>query len=91
MGAYDELFAPGVVEKNLAIVDQLKPIADRLDVRLSQLALAWACHQEGVTGAIAGSRSPDHTRENAGAGDIVLERKDLDEIESVLGGAGGRR
>jgi aryl-alcohol dehydrogenase-like predicted oxidoreductase len=91
MSAYDELFAPGVLEKNLAIVDQLRPIADRLDVRLSQLALAWACHQKGVTGAIAGSRSPEHTRENAGAGDIVLERKDLDEIESVFGGAGGRR
>jgi myo-inositol catabolism protein IolS len=90
MGAYDEFFAPGVIEKNLAIVDQLGPIADRLNVRLSQLALAWVCHQEGVTGAIAGSRSPEHTRENVGAGDILLEEKDLEEIEGVLAGAGGR-
>jgi aryl-alcohol dehydrogenase-like predicted oxidoreductase len=91
MGAYDELFAPGVIEKNLDIVDSLKPVADRLGIRLSQLALAWVCHQEGVTGAIAGSRSPEHTRENAGAGDVVLERKDLEEIEAIIVGDRARR
>jgi aryl-alcohol dehydrogenase-like predicted oxidoreductase len=91
MGAYDELFAPGVIEKNFDIVDSLKPVADRLGIRLSQLALAWVCHQEGVTGAIAGSRSPEHTRENAGAGDVVLERKDLEEIEAIIVGDRARR
>ena len=91
MRAYDELFAPGVIEKNLDIVDSLKPVADRLGIRLSQLALAWVCHQEGVTGAIAGSRSPEHTRENAGAGDVVLERKDLEEIEAIIVGDRARR
>jgi aryl-alcohol dehydrogenase-like predicted oxidoreductase len=91
MGAYDELFAPGVIEKNLDIVDSLKPVADRLGIKLSQLALAWVCHQEGVTGAIAGSRSPEHTRENAGAGDVVLERKDLEEIEAIIVGDRARR
>jgi aryl-alcohol dehydrogenase-like predicted oxidoreductase len=90
VGAYEELFAPGVIERNLDIVDQLRPISDRLDIRLSQLALAWVCHQEGVSGAIAGSRSPEHTSENAGAGDIVLESKDLDEIEAVITEAGRR-
>ena len=90
MRAYDELFAPGVIEKNLDIVDSLKPVADRLGIRLSQLALAWVCHQEGVTGAIAGSRSPEHTRENAGAGDVVLEGKDIEEIEAIIVGDSGR-
>ncbi|MDQ3962433.1 MAG: aldo/keto reductase [Actinomycetota bacterium] len=84
IGYYRELFAPGVLEKNLDIVEALRPIADRLDVTLAQLALAWVFHQAGVTGAIAGSRSADHIVQNAGAGDVTLESKDLEEIDEIL-------
>jgi aryl-alcohol dehydrogenase-like predicted oxidoreductase len=84
MSAYDKLFAPGVIEKNLAIVDRLRPIADRKGITLAQLALAWVIHQQGITAAIAGSRSPDHVRENAGAGFLSLELKELEEVEDVL-------
>lgn len=83
-GYYDQFYAPGVFEKNLEIVEQLRPIADRLSIGLAQLALAWVFHQTGVTGAIAGSRQPHHVEENAGAGSIVLEAKDLDEIDSII-------
>jgi aryl-alcohol dehydrogenase-like predicted oxidoreductase len=84
MSYYEELFSPGNFEKQLDRVDQLRPIADRLGVSLPQLALAWVGHQEGVTGAIAGSRSPDHVRDNAGAGDVDLDEKSLTEIEEIL-------
>lgn len=84
MSYYRNLFAPGKLEKNLDIVDALRPIADRLDITLAQLALAWVGHQKGVTGAIAGSRSSDHIVQNAQAGDVTLEPKDLEEIEELL-------
>lgn len=84
MGAYDELFAPDRFRRNLAIVDALRPIAERKDVTLAQLALAWVVHQRGVSAAIAGSRSPAHVRDNAGAGDVELDGQDLDDIEEVL-------
>ena len=84
VGYYEDLFAPGVFEKNIDKVEALRPIADRLGITLAQLALAWVVHQRGVTGAIAGSRSPEHVKENAGAGSVDLEQKDLDEIESIL-------
>jgi aryl-alcohol dehydrogenase-like predicted oxidoreductase len=84
MGYYEDFFAPGVYETYLAKVDALRPVAERLDCTLAQLALAWVTHQEGVTGAIAGSRSPKHVAENAGGGDVVLEEKDLQEIDSLL-------
>ena len=83
-GYYDKLFAPGVLEKNLDVVDRLKPVADRLDITLAQLALAWVVHQEGATAAIAGSRSPEHVADNAAAGSVELSDKDLDEIDSIL-------
>jgi aryl-alcohol dehydrogenase-like predicted oxidoreductase len=84
MGYYGELFAPGKLERNLERVDSLRPVADRLGASLAQLALAWVVHQTGVTGAIAGSRSPKHVVENAGGGDVVLSDKDLEEIDSLL-------
>ncbi len=83
-GYYRDLFAPGVKERHLEKVDALRPIADRLGASLPRLALAWVFHQRGVTGAIAGSRSPDHVKDNAGAGSIQLTPKDLEEIRSVL-------
>jgi aryl-alcohol dehydrogenase-like predicted oxidoreductase len=78
------LFAPGKLERGLAVVEGLRPIAERLGVTIAQLALAWNVHQPGVTGAIAGSRNPDHVRENAGAGDIDLDEAHLEEIEGLL-------
>jgi aryl-alcohol dehydrogenase-like predicted oxidoreductase len=80
-GNYRRMFAPGKREDSLAVVGRLRPIADRLGITVGQLALAWVVHQPGVTSAIAGSRKPDHVRENAGAGDVELDRETLDEIE----------
>jgi aryl-alcohol dehydrogenase-like predicted oxidoreductase len=84
MPPYERLFAPGKFEQKLDLVDSLRPTADRLNITVAQLALAWVTHQVGVTGAIAGSRSPVHVSENAGAGSVDLSDKDLDEIEGIL-------
>ena len=78
------MFRPGKIDRSLAVVDALRPIADRLGITLSQLALAWTFHQPGATSAIAGSRNPTHVRENAAAGDVELDHKTLTEIEEVL-------
>ncbi|MDP9234808.1 MAG: aldo/keto reductase [Actinomycetota bacterium] len=85
MGYYEELYAPGNFEANIDKVDSLRPLAERLGTSVAQLALAWVTHQDGVTGAIAGSRSPKHVAENAGAGDVMLEDKELQEIDSLFG------
>ena len=71
---------------DLAIVDGLRPIAQRLDITMAQLALAWNVAQPGVTAAIAGSRDATHTRENATAGDVELDDQTLGEIERLLTG-----
>jgi aryl-alcohol dehydrogenase-like predicted oxidoreductase len=81
---YDNLFAPGKLERSLAVVDRLRPIADRLGITIAQLALGWVIHQPGVTSAIAGSRNPEHVRQNAAAGEVELDKKTLDEVEEIL-------
>lgn len=85
IGAYDELFAPEPFRRNLATVEALRPVAERKGLTLAQLALAWVVHQRSVTAAIAGSRSPQHVRDNAGAGDVELTPKELEELEALLG------
>ena len=82
--AYGQLFAPGRIEPNLEVVEALKPIATRLGISLANLAIAWVLHQEGVTGAIVGSRSARHVVENARAAAVELGRGDLEEIEAIL-------
>lgn len=84
VGAYERLLKPGVREEKLAIIERLRPIAERLGVTLAQLALAWVFHQPGATAAIAGSRREAHVRANAAAGDVTLEDKDLAEIDAIL-------
>ncbi len=81
---YRAMYAPGKIERSIAVVDALRPIAESLGITLAQLALAWAVHQPGVTSAIAGSRNPDHARENAAAGRVELDGETLERIEGIL-------
>jgi aryl-alcohol dehydrogenase-like predicted oxidoreductase len=78
------LFAPGNRERNHAVIEALRPFAERLDITLAQLALAWNVHQPGVTAAIAGSRNPDHVRSNAAAGDVELDDATLSELDEIV-------
>ena len=66
------------------MVEALRPFAERLDITLAQLALAWNVHQPGVTAAIAGSRNPDHVRSNAAAGDVELDDATLSELDEIV-------
>jgi aryl-alcohol dehydrogenase-like predicted oxidoreductase len=72
------------LEGSLRVVDLLRPVAERLGIPPSQLALAWNVAQPGVTAAIAGSRNPAHIRDNAAAGDVVLDDTTLTELEALL-------
>lgn len=78
------LFARDVLPEALAVVERLRPVAERLGATLPQLALAWNAHQPGVTSAIAGSRNPGHVRSNAGGGDLSLDTETLAEVDHVL-------
>ncbi|MEP6476177.1 MAG: aldo/keto reductase [Actinomycetota bacterium] len=74
------------VEGSLAVVERLRPVAERLGITPAQLALAWNIAQPGVTAAIAGSRDSGHVRGNAAAGDVELDGSMLQELEELLAG-----
>jgi diketogulonate reductase-like aldo/keto reductase len=58
-------------------------IAKRHGATPAQIALAWVIRQEGVV-AIPRTGSADHVRENAGALDIELTSRDLEDIDRAF-------
>ncbi|MEX0821325.1 MAG: aldo/keto reductase [Rhodothermales bacterium] len=69
---------------NLEFVERLRPIANRSDISLPQLAIAWVLNRPEITSAIVGARRPDQIEETAAAGDVVLSVDDVQAIEKLL-------
>lgn len=68
----------------LSVVGQLDELAHSLDLKLSQLALAWILRQPGVSSALIGASKPEQVAENAKAVDTVLSADTLQQIEEIL-------
>jgi aryl-alcohol dehydrogenase-like predicted oxidoreductase len=79
-------FTPEARKANLALVDQLRQIAERKQVTPAQIALAWLLAQKPWIVPIPGSRKLDRLDENIGAVAVELTPNDLQEIESALSG-----
>jgi aryl-alcohol dehydrogenase-like predicted oxidoreductase len=89
--ASDGLTSVGHLDRVFALVDGMRPVAERLGVSLPQLALAWNWQQPGVTSAIAGSRDAEHTRSNAAAGVLELDGATLAELDALIDPGGTER
>ena len=61
----------------------LREVAARHQVTPAQVALAWVIRQDGVM-AIPRAGTPAHVRENAGALDIKLTARDLQDIDRAF-------
>ena len=89
--ASDGLTSVGHLDRVFALVEGMRPVAERLGVSLPQLALGWNWQQPGVTSAIAGSRDAEHTRSNAAAGDLELDGGTLAELDALIEPGGTER
>jgi aryl-alcohol dehydrogenase-like predicted oxidoreductase len=72
------------LERNLALRDALRPIAERHDASVSSIAVAWTLSWPGVSGAIVGARSPEQVDGWVGAASIDLSDEDLDDIARAV-------
>lgn len=73
----------GVTERNLAIVDVVKEIADELGRTPAQVGLAWTLRNPGVTAPIIGARTAEQLRENLGALEVDLTPAQLARLDEV--------
>ncbi len=72
-------------EEVLTAVQLLRPIAQGLDLTLSQLALAWALNNTNVSSVIMGATKPAQVKENVKASGVKLSADVLIAIDQVLG------
>jgi aryl-alcohol dehydrogenase-like predicted oxidoreductase len=77
-------FQEPALSANLALVEKLRPIAERNGRTLAQLAIAWVLRRPEVTAAIVGSRRPSQIEGTAPAGDWTLSAEDIAEIDALL-------
>jgi aryl-alcohol dehydrogenase-like predicted oxidoreductase len=96
----DPPFREPELSANLALVEKLRPIAERNGRTVAQLAIAWVLRrplrlrpstllgtssgQAEVTAAIVGARRPSQIEETAPAGDWMLSEEDAAEIDALL-------
>ncbi|CAG9220101.1 Aldo/keto reductase [Paraburkholderia sabiae] len=81
------------VERNLALVDALRGIADGKGVSVAQIAIAWVAAQGDDVVPLVGARRRDRLVEALGALDVSLDVGELAAIEKAVpkGSAAGER
>jgi aryl-alcohol dehydrogenase-like predicted oxidoreductase len=68
----------------LAAIQELRPIAARLDLTMAQLALAWVLREPNVSSAIVGASRPQQVDDNVAASGVIIPDDELREIDQVL-------
>jgi aryl-alcohol dehydrogenase-like predicted oxidoreductase len=68
----------------LTAVQDLKPIAARLDITMAQLAIAWVLREPNVSSAIVGASRPQQVDDNVAASGVIIPEGELAEIDRVL-------
>lgn len=69
---------------NLALAEALKPVAERHDVPVAAIAVAWTLAWPGVSGAIVGARKVSQLAGWLPAADLELTSQDLDELAAAV-------
>ncbi|MEO1949088.1 aldo/keto reductase, partial [Thioclava sp.] len=70
------------VEKDRAhdVIDAMRPMAEKRDASVAQIALAWLLHQEVVTSVIVGAKRKDQLTDNIAATEITLDAEELETL-----------
>jgi aryl-alcohol dehydrogenase-like predicted oxidoreductase len=77
-------FQPPLFERNLQLVEVLRPIAARHGATPGQVAIAWTLRHPAVTAAIVGARKPGQLRDLVPAATLTLTATDLAAIDDFL-------
>jgi aryl-alcohol dehydrogenase-like predicted oxidoreductase len=83
-------FQPEALTANLAIVNRLRQVAERLNVTPAQVSLAWVLAQGRNVVVIPGTKKIAYLEENAGAADVVLDEGALAELQDIPTAVGTR-
>ena len=77
-------YRPDNVRRINALLEQLRPMAERHRATVSQLVIAWTFSQPGLTTALCGARDPQQAIENAAAGDVALSAEEIETMGQLI-------
>jgi aryl-alcohol dehydrogenase-like predicted oxidoreductase len=77
------IFQEPNLSNNLQLVENLRPIAEKYNKTVGQLAVAWVLSNSAITSAIVGARNENQATQNI-EGDFVIEDNDLKKIRELL-------
>ncbi len=65
-------------------VDSLSAIADKYNLNIAQLSLAWLLNQPGISSVIVGATKPEQLESNLKASGVKLKEEDLKKMNSMF-------
>lgn len=90
-GAMQPRFADGAYEANLALVDEVKAIAEAHGATPGQTALAWVLGRADNIVAIPGTTKLANLKSNLGAANVSLSKDELANLEGLADKVHGAR
>lgn len=78
------VLALDIRERNVRVIDDLKPIAERRGKTMAQLAIRWVLAHPAVSTALVGILNQRELEEDVGFLDWALSGEDMREIDEVL-------
>ena len=69
----------------LTRVQELKPVAEELDLTMAQLAVAWVLQNDNVAAALVGASRPEQVSENVKAAGVKIPDELMTRIDDALG------
>ncbi|MFT8396065.1 aldo/keto reductase family protein [Propionibacterium sp.] len=66
-------------------VQDLRHVAESLDLTMAELAVAWVLQNDNVSAALVGASSPEQITSNAKASGVIIPPDALMTIDSILG------
>jgi aryl-alcohol dehydrogenase-like predicted oxidoreductase len=82
--AHSPRFTGDNLDRNLALVEQLRSVAAELGVSVAQVAIAWVSAQGDDIVPLVGARTRERLAESLGGVDVELSAEQLDAIESAV-------
>jgi aryl-alcohol dehydrogenase-like predicted oxidoreductase len=76
-------FPPVERQHAFAVVDVIRRIAERNNVSVARVALAWLLHQKHVMSVIVGARTSEQLSDNIAAAVLTLSTDDLATLDAV--------
>ena len=72
------------LEANQVLVELIKDIANKKNITMPQVALAWLLAQKSFIVPIPGTRNLDRLKDNISSADVVLSEEELKDIREAL-------